>query len=280
MLERGLPAELEPALRVLLGDPPPAQARALADRLERRRVQLSRRTEVYRYAYDEPSGGIARWPDDAARADGEQVSLSWLACAASVPAGWGVFLHLCAEAIAARPVLEMGAGTGMSGAYPAASPTVESFVTLEGSPPLARVAAETLALVTDRATVVEGRFEVELPRALAALRDDRRPLDLAYVDGHHEEAATLQYLDALRPHLRRGSLVVLDDIRLWRGMWLAWCRARSLPAVSAAIDTGRFGLLVWDEERVAPASRFGLARYTGTWRVGPPRPQRRVPLPG
>ncbi len=277
MLERGLPAELEPAVRVLLGDPPPPPARALAERLERRRGELHARREVYRYAYDSQAPGTVRWPDEAARADGEHVSLRWLASAASVPERAGLFLHLCAQATGARTVLELGAGTGMSGAYLAAAASVESFVTLEGSPPLARVAAETLALVTDRATIVEGAFDVGLPRALAGLRDAGRCLDLAYIDGHHDEAATLRYLEALRPHLRRGSLVVLDDIRVWRGMWLAWKRARASPGVSTAVDTGRFGILVYDEESLGPAARFELGCYTGRWRVGPPRPQRPVP---
>jgi predicted O-methyltransferase YrrM len=276
MLERGLPAELEPALRVLLGDAPPPQARVLADRLERRRTELRGRPEVYRYAYDAHAPGMVRWPDDAVGADGEQVSLGWLASGASAPERWGMFLHLCAQAIGAQTVLELGAGTGMSGAYLAAAPSVESFVTVEGSPPLARVAAETLALVTDRATVVEGAFEAVLPRALSRMRDAGRCLDLAYVDGHHDEVATLRYLEVLRPHLRRGALVVLDDIRLWRGMWRAWRRARSAPGLSAAVDTGRFGVLVWDEEAVAPAALFELGRYTGRWPVGPPRLRPRV----
>jgi predicted O-methyltransferase YrrM len=274
MLARGLPGELEHGLRVLLGDPVPPEAQALADQIERWRAQLSRRTDVYRYAYDESAAGLTRWPDDAVRGDGEEVSLRWLASAASVPAQWGVFLHLCAAAAGARTVLELGAGTGMSGAYLATAASVESFVTLEGSPPLARVAAETLAAVTDRGTVVQGRFEVELPRALAGLCNGGGRLDFAYVDGHHEEAATLRYVDTLRPYLQRGSIVVLDDIRLWRGMWAAWRRASSLPAVAAAVDTGRFGILVWGEEPVPSLQQFDLRRYTGTWRVGPPRPRR------
>jgi predicted O-methyltransferase YrrM len=274
MLDRGLPAQLAPALRVLLGEPPPAQAQALVATLERRRAELLRRADVYRFAYHQPASGMERWPDDPAHADGEEVSLRWLASAASVPARWGLFLHLCVDAIAARTVLELGAGTGMSGAYLVAGPGVEAFVAIEGSPPLARVAAETLAAVSDRARVVEGRFESALPGALAALCGSGRPLDLAYLDGHHEEAATLRYLETLRPHLRPGSVVVLDDIRLYHGMWLAWCRARSLPGVAAAIDTGRFGLLVWDEDAVGSSQQFDLRHYTGRWRIGPPRPQR------
>jgi predicted O-methyltransferase YrrM len=273
MGRRGLPAELEPALRVLLGEAPAPQARALANRLERWRAALSARPEVYRYAYDERAAQPVRWPDDAARADGEEVSLRWLASAASVPERWGLFLHMCAQGIGARTVLELGAGTGMSGAYLAAASCVESLLSLEGSPPLARVAAETLAQVSDRARVVEGAFEAELPRVLAGLHADGRRLDLAYIDGHHDEVATLAYLAALRPHLRRGALVVLDDIRLWRGMWEAWGRARTLPGVAVAIDTGRFGLLVWDEEAAGAAACFDLARYTGRSRVGPRRPQ-------
>jgi predicted O-methyltransferase YrrM len=274
MVDAGLPRELDAPLRVLLGDRPPPRTAAVAETVERRRAEIASRADVYRFAYAD-AAGTARWPDEQSRASGgEPVSLRWLASGASVPARCGMFLQLCADAVEARTVLEMGTGTGISGAYLAASRSIEQLLTLEGSPPLISMAATTIATVSDRASILEGPFESELPRALASLRRAGRSLDLVYVDGHHDGAAMLRYVETMRPHLRRGSLLLLDDIRLWQEMWLAWRSLASMPGVTAAVDTGRFGMLVWDGEARGTPPQFELARYTGWWRVGPPRPPR------
>jgi len=91
-------------------------------------------------------------------------------------------------------------------------------------------------------------------------------IDLAFVDGHHEEAATLRYVEAIAPHLSPSGLFVLDDIYLYRGMWSAWQRLASDRRFTA-VNVGRFGLLVCGSGK----GRYDLARYTGYWRVGPPR---------
>lgn len=277
MLDDGLPGELASPLRVLLGGRAPNGTAVVAETIEHRRAEIARRPESYRFAWQQTPLGTARWADDTPGASrGDAVSLRWLATGASVPPRWGMFLHLCANAVEARTVLELGAGVGISGAYLATGRSVHRFLTLEGSPPLARLAASTIETVSDRASIIEGPFESELPRALTTLARERVPVDLAYVDGHHDEAATLHYVEVLRPHLRRGSLLVLDDIRLWHEMWLAWRRLASMRGVSAAVDTGRFGVLVWGGDGALPR-RFDLARYTGWWRAGPSRPSRPAP---
>jgi predicted O-methyltransferase YrrM len=236
-----------------------------------------RRGDVYRFVRCEASSGSAHWADEVP--EGEAVTLAWLASGASVPARCGMFLALCASAVDARTVLELGAGTGISSAYLAGSQTVERFVTIEGSPPLARLAAATIRSVHASGTVVQGAFEAELPRVLEQLWRDRRAIDLAYVDGHHDGPSTVRYVEVMRAHLRHGSLVVLDDIRLWREMWQAWRQLASSPGISAAVDTGRFGVLVVDGDAGVTPRQLDLARFTGRWRVGPPRPAALPALP-
>jgi predicted O-methyltransferase YrrM len=279
VLAEGLPEVLALPLRVLLGEPAPAAAVSAARTIEKRRAEIARRPEAYRYSSRETPFGPARWIEEAvpeARGGG-QASLRWLAMSASVPPRWGMFLHLCSGAIQARTVLELGAGVGISGAYLAATPSVDRLVTVEGSPPLARIAAASMETVTGAASITVGPFESSLPELLETLARDRASVDLAYVDGHHAEEATVHYAETFRPNLRRGSLVVLDDIRLWHGMWAAWRRLSSMRGVEAAVDTGRFGILVWDgSEQVSPR-QFDLSRYTGWWRGA----SRRVrPAPG
>lgn len=269
MLADGLPAALASPLRVLIGAAPPVHARAVRARVERLRAAIAGRPETYGFAHTSTPQGLARWPIAAsALPGGPVVSARWLAHVASVPERWGVFLHLCAEAVSARTILELGACVGISGAYLASAGACRRFVTLEGSPPLARLAAATLGEVTDRAVVLDGPFDEGLNRAFALLTGEGLGLNLVYVDGHHDEAATLHYVRAVIPRLEPGALVILDDIYLSDAMWRAWRHVSVISGFSASANVGRFGLLIWEGGAAAPA-RFDLSRYTGWWRVGP-----------
>lgn len=127
---------------------------------------------------------------------------------------------------------------------------------------LAAIARQTLAAVTETAEVVVGTFAETLPATLERLG----AIDLAFIDGHHEEAATLRYVEAIEQHMSRGP-IVLDDIHLYEGMWRAWQTLLSYRRFTA-VNVGRFGLLVHGE---GYGHSYDLSRYTGHWRVGPAR---------
>lgn len=263
MIGDGLPPRLVPPLRFLFDGRVAAEARDAARTIERLRTEIASRPESYRFAYRDSPLGPVRWLEDAAGTPGEHTPRKF-AASASVPRRWGMFLHLCVEAFEAQTVLEMGAGVGISGAYMASARSRPRLVALEGSPAFAPIAASTFAAVSDRAEVVQGSFEETLRPVLERLG----AVDVAFVDGHHEEAATLHYMQTIAPHLADEALMIFDDIYLYRGMWHAWRALASTRGVAAAINVGRFGLLVLRRDASAPPSYFDLARYTGRWRVG------------
>lgn len=255
MLRRGLPEQLAPPLRFLFDGIVPPRAQEVARAIEERRVAFAHRGERFRFVAD--ADGEGRWPEAAP--EGE-LTASWLAHNVSVPPRWGMFLHLAAAN--ARSIFEMGTCIGISGAYLASAPSQPTLLSLEGSSSLASIAERTLAPITNRATILRGSFAKTFPRALALLPS----LDLAYVDGHHEEAQTIAYVTALLGKLDDGGLIVLDDISLWSGMRRAWRSVAALNGISVAVDTGRFGLLL--RERSATGARYDdLSRYTGWWPV-------------
>lgn len=247
MLRRGLPAPFELPLRALFGADPPPHARASAERIEDVRMTLAGRTGTFAL----PSTSLAR---------PRTLSWTWLANNVSVQRRWGLFLHLCAEAFGAKNILELGACIGISGAYLATASRSPHLVTIEASPELAAAAEETLRGITPHATVLQGMFQDRLADAMT------RPVDLAYIDGHHDGDATLAYVRAVMPHLTNGALIVLDDVRLYSEMFAAWQTLSTMRGFSAAVDVGRFGLLVrGDAESVRD---YDLSRYTGWWPVG------------
>ena len=263
MLRGGLPSRLGPALRFLFSGEAPEAAQRAANQIEDLRAAIAARSDVFRYAYSDSPLGPVRLAQRIEESN-SAVTAHLFATNRSVPKRWGMFLHLCADSFEARVILEMGSCVGISGAYLASAHSRPRLLTLEGSEALAAIAQQTLNAVSDNAEVVVGVFEQTLQRTLDRLSAEQQKIDLAFVDGHHEEAATLNYVDAISKCLSPRGLIILDDIYLYEGMWLAW-QVLSSDRRFVAIDIGRFGLLVRGE---GSGNAYNLARYTGRWRVG------------
>lgn len=272
MLADGLPPQLEPALRFLFTGHTSAEARHAAERIEALRARIAHKPDTYRFVQHANPLGDVRWLE---RAAGGEVTSRHLANSTSVDPRWGMFLHLCADGFAAQTILEMGACVGISAAYLASARSQPRLVTIDASEALAEVARETLAAITDRAAMVVEPFASGLPRALASID---APIDLAYIDGHHDEEATRHYVRTVVPHLAPGALVVLDDIHLYAEMLRAWEAVASMPGFETALNIGRFGLLVWRGGEVRPA-QYDLSRFTGWWPVGKSRRLQLGPAP-
>jgi predicted O-methyltransferase YrrM len=263
MLSDGLPGQLEPALRFLFSGQAPLDALEASRRIEGLRAKIAERDDTYSFGYFETSLGAVHLAQHAARSSGS-VTLRQCATAISVPRRWGLFLHLCARAFNARTIVEMGACVGISGAYLASIRLQPRFFTLEGSEALAQIAQATLAAVSDEAEVVVGMFEHTLSPTLERAAKNHQTVDLAYVDGHHGEAATLDYVETISRHLSSPGLIILDDLYLSQDMWRAWRKLSSAAGV-VSINLGRFGLLVYGSGM--GCRRYDLSRYTGFWRV-------------
>ncbi|AEE45999.1 6-phosphogluconolactonase [Cellulomonas fimi] len=122
----------------------------------------------------------------------------------------GKFLHLLAQAVGARRVLELGTLGGYSTLWLArALPPDGTVATLEVSPEHARVARETFvrAGVDDQVEVLVGPAAQTLDRLAA---DGIEPFDLVFVDADKQTLA--QYLDQVAGLVRPGALVVVDNV--------------------------------------------------------------------
>jgi predicted O-methyltransferase YrrM len=202
---------------------------------------LSSRTVVERIDY---GMGEAAPLSPAAHHDGVPVrhTVGDFCRSSSLPPAWSRFLfHLVREL---RPVraLELGTALGVSAAYQGAALELNGrgrLVTVEGARPLAELAERNLGLLgIDRVEVVTGRFTDALPAVL----DDLRPLDYAYIDGHHDGRATRDYFEAVLGAIAGPALIVFDDIGISSGMREAWAAIRRHPRVGTAIDLRKLGV--------------------------------------
>jgi predicted O-methyltransferase YrrM len=160
----------------------------------------------------------------------------------SIAPCWSRLLfHLVREA-APTHALEMGTGLGISAAYQGAALRHTGrarLVSIEGSRPLADIARRNLLrLGIDTVDVVSGTFAKVLPAAL----DRLRPLDYAYLDGHHDGRATLDYFEQLLEFMPGPGILVLDDIAITAGMRAAWAAIARHPRVTLAVDLHRLGV--------------------------------------
>lgn len=179
------------------------------------------------------------------------------ACRVSKPRRWALLLFHLVRNLRPRVCVELGTCIGVSAAYQAAAMRLNGegrLITLEGARPLAELAADNLAsLGLDHAHVVPGRFQDTLGGVLLEFAS----VDFVFIDGHHDEHATLQYFSQVAPHLAPGAAVVLDDIGWSPGMTRAWKAIAASPGVELAIDLGAMGLCIMADTATCERRRPG-----------------------
>ena len=157
---------------------------------------------------------------------------------------WGKALMMLVRRLEPNRVVELGSCVGISAAYLAAGLQINgagTLVTLEGAAGLAERARRHLEeLGLRQAEVVTGLFADTLGPVLQGCG----PVDLAFIDGHHDETATQQYFQQILPSLSEGAVVVFDDIAWSDGMARAWLALQRHPAVRAVVDLERVGICV------------------------------------
>lgn len=192
---------------------PEARAEAAVDRLRARWAASEDVFTMQDYGAGTREGVLA------AEAKPRQRAVADLYRRAAAPPAWGRFLFGLARALKPRRVLELGTNLGVGAAHLQAALALNAaedaseprLITIEGDPTLAGWAEEALKTVPApplQTAVVPGRFADVLPDTLAA----HGPFSLVVLDGHHEEAATNQYVDAVWPHLEPGACLVFDDV--------------------------------------------------------------------
>lgn len=158
---------------------------------------------------------------------------------ASKSPAWCRFLHTFTRGLAPSTAVEMGTGVGISAAAIASGmPPGGRVWTVDLRPESGEQARRLLHSLGLAVTVVTGRFAAVLDDVLA----EAAPVELLFVDGHHEHDATLRYTEQAAPRLAPGAVVVYDDIRWSEGMQRAWETLRSQDRWAWTADLGELGV--------------------------------------
>ncbi len=173
-------------------------------------------------------------------------TLGHISQVASKPSFWCLLLFKLIRTIQPDSCIEMGTAVGLSAAFQAAALTLNghgSLESLEGAVSLADIARNNFQqLGLDSVRVTVGNFQDTLSDVLAA----RRPVDFVFIDGHHDEHATLAYYEQILPFLGETALLIFDDITWSEGMARAWNTIAGDCRSGIAVDLGLVGLCVVD----------------------------------
>ncbi|MFN0016151.1 MAG: O-methyltransferase [Saprospiraceae bacterium] len=155
------------------------------------------------------------------------------AVAASSPAQ-GRMLFRMVQWHRPQRLLEIGTSVGVGAMYLASAAREARLISLEGSEAVARIAETNLEILNlhRNAAVRSGPFRETLAPALKSLGE----VDLIFFDGHHSEAATLDYFERCLPYCHGGTALVFDDLYWSAEMTAAWEKIKQNERITTTID--------------------------------------------
>lgn len=165
-------------------------------------------------------------------------------CNASVPRKWGLLMFKMIRNFKPNVCLELGTCLGISSSYQASALEMNKnghLTSIEGDPTLSSIANENFEkLGLKRVTSKPGRFHDVLDNIL----DDLKQVNFAFIDGHHDEHATLDYYKKIFPYLSDNAILIFDDIRWSKGMKRAWDTLKNDRRIKFSIDLFKLGISV------------------------------------
>lgn len=156
------------------------------------------------------------------------------------PAAQARLLFRLARYFQPSTVLELGTSFGLTTLYLALAADEGEVTTIEGCPRTFQIAQHHFerSRLTNIHPVL-GSFRTRLPDALRGMEH----LDMAFLDGHHDRAATMDYFELCLTKSHPGTVLILDDVHWSRGMEEAWEAVKAHPRVTVTIDLYDMGLV-------------------------------------
>ena len=156
---------------------------------------------------------------------------------------WSFLLYNLVREFKPAVCIELGTCLGISASYQAVALSLNKagkIVTIEGAKTLAKYAEQNIQTIgLENVRVVAGRFQDVLDEVL----NESRPVDFAFIDGHHDEKATMIYFNKIIPFLaNQGVVLVFDDISWSPGMKKAWKKIKVDERVKISVDLRKVGI--------------------------------------
>lgn len=144
-----------------------------------------------------------------------------------------------------KTIVELGTSFGTTTAYLSLSSPEAKVFTLEGAGEIAdRARAFFSKNDLHNIDLLEGSFDKTIPQLLNKLS----VIDLLFIDGNHQEKATLEYFEQFLKNASDESIFIFDDIHWSAGMERAWETIKAHGAVTLSIDLFFIGIVFFRKE--------------------------------
>lgn len=204
-------------------------------KIESLRKELLHRNEVL--VYEDPGAGSIR--------SGKRRHVNLMVRHSAVKKKYGRLLTRLVRYFKPAVVIELGTNTGISSFYLAAADEKIQVFSVEGVSALTALAAKgAKGLGLANITYITGLFSDHLEKLL-----DKYPGNtLIFLDGHHEEKATLAYFEMVSRKHDTNTVLVIDDIHWSGGMDRAWHTIQHHPSVKVTVDLFFMGIVFFRQE--------------------------------
>lgn len=156
------------------------------------------------------------------------------------PAKYAQLLYRMVNYYQPVTILELGTSFGITTSYLAAGNANAKVYTMEGAAAIAGIAGKTFdRLEQKNIELIEGNFDDALPALLRKLNN----IDLAFIDGNHRAAPTLNYFQQLLQHSKDATILIFDDIHWSAEMEEAWAAIQQNRQVTLTIDLFFIGIV-------------------------------------
>lgn len=182
-------------------------------------------------------------------------SVKSVAKSSARPTKYGELLYRICEFYQPQNCLELGTNLGFSTIYQALALKNASFTTIEGSTAIYELAKKNFAQLNLQIHAINNTFD----SVLCKLLEKNAKFDYVFIDGHHEETATIRYFQRILPQMSENSIMIFDDIHWSKGMENAWNFVQNHPEVSISIDLFQMGICFVKRKQVKQQFRFRIA---------------------
>lgn len=236
-----LPRQYHAAAKWLYYRIPSSEEKTIAAEIESFRSKIpDLASEKEIYSYTSPHSNTFKTDEEGNALPGAYVSSAVEAHMKTGSSTFnGILLRRIVEGTGVKRILELGTNTGFSGCYFLSVPGTE-LVTIEGSDALCEIAKVNMDRFSDKHRIMNMLFD----EAIDLLIKENATFDCVFIDGQHEQKATLHYTQRVLPLLKPGAVIVQDDIYWSEDMNEAWKKLCKDPQFSDTVDLFYKGLCV------------------------------------
>ena len=155
-------------------------------------------------------------------------------------AKFGQLLYRIIQFYKPKNIIELGTSLGISTSYLAKADTNANIFTFEGCPETATIAQENFDKQNIKnASITLGNFNLTLANKLKKILT----VDLAFIDGNHQEKPTINYFKQCLKYANNNTIFIFDDIHWSRGMENAWKHIKEHEKTTLTIDLFFIGIV-------------------------------------